>query len=466
MLPAPTIDALLPLLSQVTLAMVVFDIGMSMRVKEVLSEGRSAVLRSSLYMVFSIIMMTVLLTTVFHWGIYQALFLGSVVGGDVTMVVVPYLAKRVSSSELVSNLALESVYDSLVLIILFFVLLNGYTQGAPLNLQGLSTISVGFFAQVSIGLVGGIVFALVWLRVARYLGHSDFFYIATVGYVLLTFVSVDELGGSGVMAVLAVGLMLKNFAELPPWLGLSSSLPATSLNYVTALQTEISFFLRTFFLFFLGFSVQVGSLASPEVVAISLAVVGILVVSRLLSTEAVDRSKSKKDRRFIETMIAEGLTPALLATILVASSVTGSDVILSITAFVIVVTNIISTAGVRFTVGAEEGFDMESLRATAPLAKELGSMTEGLDPAQMEKWVTTIEQDARDAAPAGVKDRIGLPRTFQGSGGQSVKEVKLSRSALPYLIGAIERKKHSMPRGIRAYFEALEERLAKANRDK
>ena len=465
-LPAPTINDLLPLMSQVTLAMVVFDIGMSMRVKEVVLEGRSAVLRSAFYMILSIVLMTLMLTLVFRWDLYQALFLGSIVGGEVSMVVVPYLAKRLSPSGIIANLALESVFDSLVLIILFFVLLNGYMQNAPLDLQGLSSISVSFFSQLSIGSVGGVLYALVWLRIAKYAGQSEYFYIATVGFVFLAFVSVAQVGGSGVMAVLAIGLILKNFGGLPSWLGLSASLPATSLNYITAFQAEISFFLRTFFLFFLGFSVQVGSLMSAQIYIISLAIIGILVTTRYISTEAVDGKKSPRERRFIETMMAQGLTPALLATTLVANSVAGSDEILPIATLVIVATNMISAVGVRLFLGAEEGFDIESLRKTAPLASELSSMTEGLSPEQMEKWSTKIEEDARKAAPSDVKDRVVLPRTFLEAGTEVGKEVKLSRSAVPYLIEGIERNKNSMPRGARAYFEALEERMANEIRDK
>lgn len=349
--------------------MVVFDIGMSMKARQVVSEGRSAVMRSVLYMGLSILLITVMFTLVFRWDLYPALFLGSIVGGEVSMVVVPYLAKRISRSDLISNLALESVFDSLVLIILFFVLLNGYTQQAPLNMQGLTLISVGFFAQLSIGSVGGALFGLVWLRIAKYVGQSDYFYLATVGYVLLAFVSVNKIGGSGVISVLAIGLMMKNFAELPPWLGLSASLPATALNYVSAFQTEMSFFLRTFFLFFLGFSVPGSTLTSPQAYVFSLSVIGILAASRFLSTEAVDGNKSPRDRRFIETMMAQGLTPALLATTLVANSVAGADQILPIAMLVIVATNVISTAGVRLVVGAEQGFGLESLLSTAPLVK-------------------------------------------------------------------------------------------------
>lgn len=263
------------------------------------------------------------------------------------------------------------------------------------------------------------------------------------------------------ITVLAVGLMMKNTAGLPPWLGVSVSLPATSLNYVSAFQTEISFFLRTFFLFFLGFSVPGSALTSPPAYVLALSVIGILAVARFLSTEVVDRNKGQRDRWFIEMMMAQGLTPALLATTLVANSVAGADQILPIAMLVIVMTNVISTASARLVVGAEQRAGLESLLSMAPLVTELSAMTAGLGPSQLEEWLRTIEEDARQAAPPRIRDRIGLPGISRGANADPVRELKVSRSTVPYIIGAIERKKDFMPQGTRAYFEALEDLLTK-----
>jgi NhaP-type Na+/H+ or K+/H+ antiporter len=458
-LPTSTVNAMLPLLSQVTLAMVVFDIGMSMKVREVISEGRSAITRSSIYMLLSILVTAFLFTSILHWSLYQSLFLGSVIGGEISMIIVPYMGRRISQQGLVSNLSMESVYDSLVLIILFTVLLNGYNQNAPLDYSGLSLISSSFFQQLSIGLVGGVLLGFAWVRVTKAVGQSDYFYVATVGYVILAYVLIGDIGGSGVITVLAIGLVMKNLTDLPASLGLGVAMPAVSLNYISAFQTEISFFLRTFFLFFLGFSLPLGVLTSPQVYIESLAVVGVLVGTRVLSTEAVDWKKSAKDRRIIESMMAQGLTPALLATTLIADSVAGSSQILPIAALVIIVTNVISAGGARLFSSPSEGLDLGSLATMGPLVKELSGMVDGLDQNQLENWVEKVEGDAKEAAPADVRGRVSVPRPSRG--GEKRVELKVSASAVPFIIEAIRKNKDSMPQGTRSYFEALEEVLAK-----
>ncbi|MDE1858053.1 MAG: cation:proton antiporter [Thaumarchaeota archaeon] len=457
-LPSSTVNAMLPILSQVTLAMVVFDIGMSMKLRDIMSEGRSAITRTLLYMALSIMLITLLFTVVLHWNLYDALFLGSIVGGEISMIIVPYLARRISEVGLVSNLALESVFDSLVLIILFTVLLNGYNQGAPLDLQGLTVISRSFFEELSIGLVGGLLLGLGWVRVAKSLGQSDYFYVATVGYVLLTYILIGEIGGSGVITVLAIGLVMKNLSEAPPSLGISTPIPALSLNYISAFQTEIAFFLRTFFLFFMGFSLPLGTLTSPTVYFEFAGVLGILVFARLLSTETADSKKTPRDRRLIESMMAQGLTPALLATTLVANSVSGSTEILPIAALVIISTNIISAAGVRILVKPGEGLDLGNLASISPLVRELSGMVDGLDPEQVESWRKKVEDYARESAPPDVRSRVSVPRIDPG---KRVMKIRVSQGAIPYILAAIRITKGSMPQGARSYFEALDDLLVK-----
>ncbi len=465
-LPASSINALLPLFSEVTLVMVVFDLGMSMKIREAMTEGRSAVERSSLYMFLSILLVALVFIEGFHWGVYQALLLGAVIGGDVTMVVVPYLAKRTSRTYLISSLAIESVYDSMVLIIFFFVLLSGYSHQTALDLQGIAFITSQFFVQLVLGVAGGLLFGFAWLRTEKHFGHYDYFYLATVGYILLTYVLVNEAGGSGIITVLTVGLMLRNTLKLPRLTGRSEPLSAVSLNYLSAFQGEISFFLSSFFLFFLGFSVQESNLLSSGTYLPAAAVVGILVVTRVVSTEIVDRGKGRKDRWFIEAMMAEGLTPALLATTLVADSVVGSADIFTITTLVIVATNIIAAAGVYFAVKGEQGLGLESLRSAAPLVKELGAMATGLEPDTMDSWRKRIVADAREYAPPEAREKISLTGGYRGSDPSEPKELKISREAVPYILRAIDKNRSSMPEGARTYFETLEALIAKGVRDR
>ncbi|MDE1853439.1 MAG: hypothetical protein KGI38_06805 [Thaumarchaeota archaeon] len=141
--------------------------------------------------------------------------------------------------------------------------------------------------------------------------------------------------------------------------------------------------------------------------------------------------------------------------------VAGADQILPIAMLVIVMTNVISTASARLVVVAEQETGLEPLLSMTPLVTELSAMTAGLGPGQLEEWLRTIDEDARQAAPPGIRDKIGFPRNSKEANADPVRELRVSRSAVPYIIGAIERKKGSMPQVTRPYFETLEGLLTK-----
>jgi len=343
LVPQNALDFLVPVFSQLTLAMILFELGMNLDVRQAMGQGASAIARSALYMFLSITLVFLFFHFYLGWGLYQSLLLGSIVGGETTVAVVPYLAQRLSKGDagLVANLTAEAAFNSIVLIILFFVFLNGYLQSIPLDLGGLRTIALTFFAQLSVGVVAGVVAGIAWIRFSRLMNFTDYLYIATIGYVLAIYALVNELGGSGILAVLALGVVFLNFGKLVP----GYELPAGTGGYIGTLQNEIVFFLKTFFFVFLGLELALQSFLDLETWALAGTVMLVLLLSRFVSTYSVDHRKDRTTKRAIFFMIAQGLTPAVLATTLLDNNVAGSGEIVLIATLVIVMTNVVTAVG-------------------------------------------------------------------------------------------------------------------------
>ncbi len=343
LIPQNALDFLVPIFGQLTLAMILFDLGMSLDFKQTLGQGASALARSSLYMLLSISIVFVFFHLYVGWGVYQSLLLGSIIGGETTAAVVPYVAQRLSKGNdgLVANLTLESAFNSIVLIILFFVFLNGYLQGVPLDAGGLKTIALTFVAQLSVGVVAGAVAGIAWIRFSRIMEFTDYLYIATIGYVLAVYALVNYLGGSGILAVLALGAVFLNLGKFVP----GYQLPAGTGGYISTLQSEIIFFLKTFFFVFLGLELSLQSFLDLNTWLLAGTVMLALLVSRFVSTYSVDHRKSRTAKRAIFVMIAQGLTPAVLATTLLENNVVGSGEIVLIATLVIVLTNVVTAIG-------------------------------------------------------------------------------------------------------------------------
>ncbi len=352
LIPQGALNFLVPIFSQLTLAMIMFSLGMNLDLRHVFGEGAGTVARSALYMFLSIFSVYILFHVVLGEGIYESLLLGSIVGGETTSAVVPYVTRRLSKEkgELVTNLTLESAFNSIVLIILFFVFLNNYLSSIPLNYGGISVILTTFFSQLSVGVVAGVLAGTLWIRFAKLMQLADYLYIATIGYVLAIYALVNEVGGSGILAALVLGAVFLNFGKFAE----GYELPSGIGGYISTFQEEISFFLRTFFFVFLGLELSIASFVNIQTWILSGAVTLILVGSRFLSTYVVNYKKDPTSKKIIFFMIAQGLTPAVLSTTLLTYSVPGSAQIVLIATLVIVLTNLITATSSYFMAKEKE----------------------------------------------------------------------------------------------------------------
>lgn len=352
-IPQNALDFLLPIVSQLTLAMILFDLGMHLDLKQAMGQSASAVARSATYMFLSILMVFLFFHVILSWGLYQSLLLASIIGGETTLAVVPYVAKQLSKGDegLVANLTIESAFNSVVLIIIFFIFLSGDQKAIPLDVIGLQTIAATFFEQLSTGVVAGALAGMLWIRFSKLMKLSDYLYIATMGYVLTVYVLVNDLGGSGILAVLTLGMIFLNLGRFVS----GYELPLGTGGYITSFQEEITFFLRTFFFVFLGLELSLQSFLVPGTWVLAGAAMLILLLSRFVSTYTIDHKKDGMAKRAIFFMIAQGLTPAVLATTLLIDNVAGSGEIVLVVTLVIVLTNAVTAVGAYSLKGVSGG---------------------------------------------------------------------------------------------------------------
>lgn len=347
--PTSIAYGILPYFSDLTLAMILFNIGIQLDLRSLFEEGIRSVGRTILYVSLSIIVIFFIFSRVFSWGVYPSLLLAVIVGGETTTVVVPELARSLADKRLFTNITIESVLNSIILIVLFFVFLNGFLNSTPFNLAGASDIIGSFFSQFSIGIMVGIIAAIIWVKFLQLVGVENYFYIATIGYVLLIYEFVDQIGGSAILAVLTMGITMVNLRLISDPLSIYLDIPKTAKQHIIDFQGEISFFLKTFFFLLLGLVLSVSSFSSPMTYLLAGVVIAVLIITRLISTQLVNRDKSAEDRNLIFFMIAQGLTPAVLATTLLLYPVPHKEGIVLIATLVIIITNIITTIGsVRF----------------------------------------------------------------------------------------------------------------------
>ncbi|MGC8555798.1 MAG: cation:proton antiporter [Conexivisphaera sp.] len=345
--PSSIVKALIPYFSQFTLAMILFNVGLELDLNALVREGPRTAARTLLYVLLSIAAIAAVFRYALGWPIYQSLLLGSVLGGETTMTVVPYVARELASKKIYASLSVESALNSAILIIIFSALLSSYQAAIPLELSTASAVISGFFSELSIGVVVGIVAAVLWVKAMRLLSGADYLYIATIGYMLAVYVITNAVGGSGVIGVLTLAFTMANVRLIADPLSIYLSVPKDVEQYIVNFQDEITFFLRTFFYVFLGLVLEIRSFLSPQIYVLSLIVMGILVLARFAATWIANAPESTDNKVFIFSMMAQGLTPAVLATTLLDYGIPMSHEIVMIVTLVIMMTNAVTVAGAR-----------------------------------------------------------------------------------------------------------------------
>jgi cell volume regulation protein A len=139
----------------------------------------------------------------------------------------------------------------------------------------------------------------------------------TVGalFVIAGFVEMPWIGGSAVVASLVFGLVLGNRRFFKRWLT-SFSIRTYTDDHIHHFQTEITFFVRTFFYVYIGLLFDFASFTATQVATAVGVIVIIVVVRRLTSLLAYrigDLDREDADALF--SLMPRGLASAVLATV-------------------------------------------------------------------------------------------------------------------------------------------------------
>ncbi|MEK6957871.1 MAG: cation:proton antiporter [archaeon] len=230
--------------------------------------------------------------------------LGAIIGGIDTGVTLSMTRVMTLPDEIQRFLTLESSITDVFSIILAIVLTQALLSGIinPLFIaQGI----VGKFAiGIFLGLLSGVASILLLSHIEK--GYN---YMVTFAIVLIVYSLTEFLGGSGAISVLAFGVILGNEMAVRRVI---HSREVESRPMIQQFQSEISFFIRTFFFVFLGIVVAVGNTRN---FAIAFLLIILLYLARYLVVKASTRNSQYADYSGVLTAInPRGLATAVLVT--------------------------------------------------------------------------------------------------------------------------------------------------------
>jgi cell volume regulation protein A len=302
---AQSLSPIQGLFGSLALVMLLFDGGLSLKMQNVLlKSGR--VLLNSVFITLFCILGSALLFYLIGFDPLIGAIVGAIAGGLGSTTTISVIRSLPIPESIRTFLTLESPLTDVFSIILALVLTQALISGSV----DLLSIGQDMIARFSIGTIAGFLTGLLCLFALSKI-EKGYNYMITFAIVLMLFSLAEFLGGSGAIAVLVFGLMFGNEIEIRRMFRMGRARHQRPL--LMQFQTEISFFIRTFFFVFLGIVVGLGSIENFLIGAgLILLFYLIRYISILLSTHGDEELSSY--RNLLTAVNPRGLATAVLAT--------------------------------------------------------------------------------------------------------------------------------------------------------
>lgn len=338
--PGSGVGTAAPFVGTVALIIILFDGGLNLKFFKVVSELKDAAGLTFWNFTFSTFLVGALMTFVYNWDPIHGVLLGSVLGGITSAVVLTTISEVHVSEDVKTVLSLESAFSD-VLCVVTTVIIVTFLKSGSLDLRGGITLLSSAF---STAITTGIVFAIIWITVLREFKGRPFGYMLTLAVIFSLYSVTELIGGNGAIAALTFGLLLGNIE----WIARRTKAKGDYAldKRLRQFQTEVSFFVRTFFFVYLGMMFNPYTV-TPLVLWQASAVLLVILFARVISVKSFTRMDQKLNQSsfILITMLPRGLAAAVLSRTPEQSGILINN-FPELVFLVIMLTNVVSTIGV------------------------------------------------------------------------------------------------------------------------
>jgi potassium/hydrogen antiporter len=354
-------NSFLPFFAAFALIMILFEGGMQLNFFKALKA-----LTNALGFTIAVFILGILFTMGALWFLslsgliifdpLLSLFIGAVIGGTSSAVIIPIINSTSAREETKTLLSLESALTDALCIVTAVAIGQIFLVGSA----DLGLVSSSIMANFAIAAVIGFASGLVWLKALTYLDGKAYSYLMTLAALLLIYSLVQLVGGNGAIAILIFGIVLGNSIDITKMLQLEERTIDSSIK---TFHSELSFLVKTFFFVYLGILFRL-EFATPPIILISVVLIVLILASRFIVANGLAKLKPifKSDTKLISMMGARGLAAAVLVSLPIsmgldkaAPNLFTPEIIGTITAvafLVILGSNILTTIGVFITENA------------------------------------------------------------------------------------------------------------------
>lgn len=296
----------------ITLIIILFESGASLKLEVIKKTLAPSLLLTVINFFITVTITVALTTTLTTLNIVEASFVGAIIGGTSSAVVIPMVRQLKMSDKASSLMILESALSDVLCLVVGLALLDGIMEGIVSISSILSNMWKGFLFAFLIGLFAGLAWSF-FIRRVRSLKNSMF---TTLAFAFVLYGIVESIGFNGGISVLVFGIVLGNAdvinnrsfirkLEIEPACGFNEN----ERNFFS----EIVFVMQTYFFVYVGISLQFGS---ARIYGIGLAIILLIMASRPFVIKLFTRKDYlHTEVALMSVMTPKGLIPAILASI-------------------------------------------------------------------------------------------------------------------------------------------------------
>jgi potassium/hydrogen antiporter len=327
-----------PYFAALALIVILFDGGLNMNITQAIKNSPRVLILGIAGFILNVTVTALLCKYILGWRLLNGLLLGSILGGSSSIIVIALARKLRVDKKTETILSLESILTDVLCAVGAFVIIDVLVSGEVSVQAALGSVALAF----GVGIVVGSLFGIAWLNVLERLKGKPNLYMLTFGVLLLTFVSARNLGGTGAVSALFLGLIIGNAPQISKLLKFKNTVSID--ESVSSFHAQISFLIRSFFFVFTGL---LFSFSSLSIVILGLVLSFIYLGLRFLAVKVAFLKCSIQDSKSLVTlMLPRGLAAAVLASLPFTSGVIGSETFPEIAFIVIITTIVICTVGV------------------------------------------------------------------------------------------------------------------------
>jgi len=313
--PGDVLLDFVPIISVAAMVAVLVESGIEFDISRLTSSLGVSSVFTFLIAALTTFFITAFLVYVFGWEPAPAALLGLISSGTTTITAMALLNSIDVSNKLRRIILLETIMNDFTLILGTFLIVE-FIKLSELSLSEAGRL---VFSEFSVGIMFGVLTALVWRYVLAELNKSkELNYASTIGLSFVLYYVASFFGGNPIIAIFSFSLFLGNYQKIYKTIMTKAKVKGSNfeivLRSIRSVQTDFTFFISSFFFVLLGVTFDLALFDKVSVWLIG-GIVGLIILTRFVAAAVLSKMDDvfSEYRNLIAIMIPRGYVAAVLA---------------------------------------------------------------------------------------------------------------------------------------------------------